>query len=55
MCEKIDCKIKCLFFNYLEEIKVLYCKEHKIDGMIDLISKICLEQGCNIQSTYNYP
>ncbi len=55
MCEKTNCVIKFPCFNYSGEIKGLYCKKHKLDGMIDLINKICLEHGCNIQSTYNYP
>lgn len=33
--------------------KPLYCGEHKKDGMIDVISKRCIQDDCKKQSSCN--
>jgi len=38
-CKKIPC------FNYEGESKAIYCSEHKLENMIDIVSKKCIE--CN--------
>ncbi len=32
----------------------LFCKSHKKDDMEDLVHNKCLEEGCKIQSRFNY-
>jgi hypothetical protein len=34
--------------------KPIYCKNHAINGMIDVISRLCKYDGCTKQPTYNY-
>ena len=41
-------------FNYLNETKALYCKEHKKDNMVDIKSKRCNGPNCNTRPTFNY-
>lgn len=45
MCTKGGCKVRPSF-NIEGETKALYCSKHKIDGMVDVISKICLNSWC---------
>jgi hypothetical protein len=40
-------------FNLKGEKNPLYCVNHKKEGMVDVISKTCLEIGCNKQPCYN--
>lgn len=49
-----ECNIKARF-NFTNEIKGLYCSNHALEGMIDVISIKCLEKNCNIQAIYNLP
>lgn len=35
-------------FNFKDDKKLLYCKSHKITGMINIKSKKCEYEGCNI-------
>ena len=32
----------------------LYCSEHKLEGMINVVSKRCLHEGCSTQSSCNF-
>ena len=41
-------------FNYSNETKGLYCNEHKLDGMVNVVSKKCNNPDCNKQPWYNY-
>ena len=41
-------------YNYEGESSGLYCTTHKKDGMINVLSKKCLENRCNKQPSYNY-
>ena len=41
-------------FNYEGNINVLYCSNHKKEGMVDIKHKKCLEVGCKIQPSFNY-
>jgi len=39
-------------FNYKNEKKPLYCKEHKLPDMIDIKNINCLE--CNKRASFNF-
>ena len=54
-CAEIDCNIKYPCFNYIGKTKALYCSKHKLDGMIDVLNKRCIEEDCDIISSYNNP
>jgi hypothetical protein len=41
-------------YNYEGQTKAIYCNEHKLDNMIDIVNKRCEYEGCNKQPTYNY-
>lgn len=56
--DKILC-LKCPkipSFNYENEIKALYCKEHSLSGMINVRGKgnSCKFPGCGISAAFNY-
>lgn len=51
ICVEDGCK-KQPYFNLEGETKGVYCKEHKLDGMIDVKNKRC--RDCKKQPTYNY-
>jgi EsV-like protein len=44
-CLDKDCNIRPSF-NYPDEEIPIYCAKHKSDGMVDLVSSICIEEGC---------
>ena len=41
-------------YNFAGE-KRLYCSKHKKDGMVDVYSRKCEEEGCQKQPSYNDP
>jgi hypothetical protein len=47
----INCS-KRASYNILGK-KAIYCGEHKLDGMIDVIHKRCISENCNKQPIYN--
>ena len=53
MCKEKDCNTRPIY-NYEGEKQALYCKTHKLDGMIDVKHKTCKEKDCNTQPIYNY-
>jgi hypothetical protein len=53
-CKSEGCN-KYSIYNEPEETKPLYCKDHKKEGMIDVLHKRCKSEGCNKQPTYNEP
>ena len=44
-CIHPDC-IKRSSFNILSKNKPEYCADHKLEEMIDVISKTCIHEGC---------
>jgi hypothetical protein len=43
-------------FNFPNENKEIFCKEHKRGGMINVIEKRkCQFEGCNKQPSFNFP
>ena len=52
MCIIEDCKTRPIY-NKEGEKKPLYCSKHKLDGMVDVISKTCIYEGCKVRPTYN--
>lgn len=54
MCIREGCKIKNSCFNYEDEKKGLYCSEHKLDGMINVIDKTCIHPGCKTRPSCNF-
>ena len=53
ICNHTECNIRANF-NYISESKGIYCSKHKLNGMIDIKTKKCAENGCNIQPSFNY-
>jgi hypothetical protein len=51
-CVHENCKLTPLF-NYAGEEKGLYCSKHKLENMIDLKHKICIENNCILRAYYN--
>ena len=53
---------KCVFencnkipsYNYINEKKAIYCVNHKLEHMIDIIHKKCVFENCNKIPSYNY-
>jgi hypothetical protein len=41
-------------YNYDGQTKPLYCNQHKLPNMIDIINKRCQNEGCMKQPNYNY-
>jgi len=41
-------------FNYISETKPLFCKEHKIENMINVKDKRCCNENCLTRPTFNY-
>jgi hypothetical protein len=42
-------------FNIPTETKGLYCFDHKLENMIDIKSKRCIQEGCMKHPTFNIP
>eukprot|EP00639_Heterosigma_akashiwo_P031804 CAMPEP_0194737070 /NCGR_PEP_ID=MMETSP0296-20130528/79731_1 /TAXON_ID=39354 /ORGANISM="Heterosigma akashiwo, Strain CCMP2393" /LENGTH=89 /DNA_ID=CAMNT_0039646887 /DNA_START=29 /DNA_END=295 /DNA_ORIENTATION=+ len=42
------------YFNFEGERKGKFCREHKVDGMVDVINRCCGHAGCNKRSSYNF-
>lgn len=42
------------YFNYPGETKALYCGEHRLDNMEDVIHLRCIFNGCKKQPCYNF-
>lgn len=55
-------KKKCLYegcdinpsFNYKNEIKGLYCYEHKLENMINVIIRRCIFDSCETTASFNH-
>lgn len=47
-CKSEGCKIRPIF-NVEGETKALYCSLHKLEGMVNVISKTCLSEWCSTQ------
>ena len=41
-------------FNVKGETKPLYCFDHRLVDMINVITKTCIYDGCTTQSCYNF-
>ena len=53
-CAYLNCK-KQPSYNFIENSnRVLYCSKHKLNGMVDIRNKKCVEPNCNKNPTYNY-
>ena len=44
MCKEKDCKVSPIY--NIEGEKPKYCSIHKKDGMVDVVSKKCIYEGC---------
>ena len=42
-------------FNFEGEKIPIYCVSHSKNGMVDVFSKFCAEEGCRIHPSFNYP
>jgi len=54
MCKYPNCKT-WPNFNFEGEKSRIYCKKHKLEGMINITNKRCGERGCKLQPSYNFP
>ena len=52
-CITPDCDKQPLY-NHTNETKGLYCREHMIDNMVNVVSKKCINPDCNKTPNYNY-
>jgi hypothetical protein len=52
MCIREGCRVRPSY-NKEGETKALYCSEHKLEGMVDVVSKTCIHEGCRVQPHYN--
>jgi hypothetical protein len=50
--ERVRCGIRP-YYNVKGETKGIYCLEHKVEHMINVVSPRCIFQGCTIQAIYN--
>ena len=41
-------------FNLPDQIKPIYCFEHKKENMIDIKNKKCIHEFCQVQPSYNF-
>ena len=41
-------------FNKEGETKALYCAKHKLEDMISIKSKYCIDEDCNTTPCFNY-
>jgi hypothetical protein len=53
-CEYLEC-VTYAVFNIASETKGIFCKIHKKEGMVDVISKRCNYIGCEIRPNFNLP
>ena len=53
-CIHENCKTKP-YYNIPGVKNGLYCKNHKLDGMVDVVSKTCIYENCTLQPSYNSP
>ena len=53
LCHEGNCKIIPIY-NKEGETKALYCSQHKLDGMIDIIHNACFYENCKTRPIYNY-
>lgn len=51
-CIHYDCHIKIAIYNYPGETNGIYCKKHKLNGMINVTNRKCLQ--CNTIPSFNY-
>jgi hypothetical protein len=52
-CKHPGCRKKAKF-NYEGETQGLYCKDHMLPGMIDVVNKKCEHTGCRKRPKFNY-
>eukprot|EP00639_Heterosigma_akashiwo_P002183 CAMPEP_0194579518 /NCGR_PEP_ID=MMETSP0292-20121207/13561_1 /TAXON_ID=39354 /ORGANISM="Heterosigma akashiwo, Strain CCMP2393" /LENGTH=136 /DNA_ID=CAMNT_0039432503 /DNA_START=674 /DNA_END=1081 /DNA_ORIENTATION=+ len=53
-CAEPDCK-KHANAHYPGNSRPLYCSQHKLDGMVNVTHKRCLQAGCTYIPSYNFP
>jgi len=52
ICKDPDCK-KQAIYNVEGKKNGLYCSKHKIEGMMNVVSKRCIHEKCNVRPNYN--
>ena len=53
MCIEPGCTIKHGVFNYPGEKKGLYCSQHKLERMQDIMNPTCAHPDCSIRPMFN--
>lgn len=51
-CQSCD---KIAYFNVIGETKGLCCATHKLEGMINVVDKLCVFENCDKRAIYNFP
>jgi hypothetical protein len=54
ICQHEDCNIRSSFGSP-DDRKPRYCAKHKLDGMVDVISRRCKYEGCPTYPVYGFP
>ena len=49
ICEKFTCRISAIY-NYPEISSPIYCSNHKLDRMIDVINNRCINKNCGLMA-----
>ena len=53
-CKHDNCTVRPVY-NYSNNKKGLYCKEHALPDMIDVVHPRCTHDNCMLHPSYNYP
>ena len=53
-CQIIDCNIRA-YYNFPKPQPGIRCSAHRLNGMVNVYNKTCLEEGCLKRPLYNYP
>lgn len=52
MCIHTNCNVNPIY-NKLGEKKALYCSNHRLEEMVNVITQTCIHSGCNVIPIYN--
>ena len=53
-CNAVGCG-KRASFNHKDKSKGIYCSNHKLDDMVDVVNKHCIYEGCSYSPSCNLP
>ena len=53
-CQHANCAVRP-YFNHEGHTKGIYCKQHRKEGMVDVMRKQCHRINCKTRPNFNYP